>query len=380
MKRSAFLKTILPTGLALGLAKPLMAKRFISAADPVLPGGIKVPRYLRPGDTISITCPASAVDAKDLEQCKTLLEQWGYRVKYGNTVGQHWQRFGGTDAERAADVQRLLDDSKTDAIMFGRGGYGIMRMMDKLNWSGFLKHPKWLIGFSDITAFHCHAHSALGVATLHADMGSGIRLPEDDAARSLKRALSGQAMRYHAPAHKLNRYGTATAPLVGGNLSLIYAMQGSKSALQTDGKILLIEDVSEYKYTVDRMMMNLKRSGKLDNLAGLVVGGFTATKEDTETSFNMTMEEVIFEKVQGYSYPVCFNFPSGHQKQNMALKLGCYHQFEVLKNGTSLSETLLPSAPATGIDTLKWMPDSTIIPLDTAQFKMDSTRLLGGHL
>ena len=383
MKRSSFLKTLLPAGIGLGLANPLLAKRFNNLADPVVPAGLRVPRYLQHGDTIAITCPASAVDAKELDTCKAMLEGWGYRVKYGDTVGRHWQRFGGTDAERAADLQRLLDDRQTDAIMFGRGGYGIMRMMDNLNWAGFLARPKWLIGFSDITAFHCHAHSVLGVATLHADMGSGLGQEEDEAARSLKRALSGQPLKYRALPYALNRIGNTTAPLIGGNLSLIYAMQGSKSALQTDGKILLIEDVSEYKYTVDRMMMNLKRSGRLDNLAGLVVGGFTATKEESENNFTMTMEEVIYEKVKGYKYPVCFHFPSGHQKENLALKLGCYYNFEVAQKGASLSETTAPTSnnnhsPSTGIDTLRLMPDSAIVPTDTTLQAIDSAGVFGG--
>jgi muramoyltetrapeptide carboxypeptidase len=229
------------------------------------------------------------------------------------------------------------------AIMFARGGYGVMRMMDKVDWSAFARKPKWLIGFSDITAFHCHIHTLYGVPTIHADMGNGFSAADDPASISLKKMLTGTRQPYQVDGYYLNRLGTATGKLVGGNLSLITAMQGSKSALDTAGKILLIEDVSEYKYTIDRMLMNLKRSGRLDNLAGLVVGGFTATKADTEDTFDMSVEEIILEKVKEFSYPVCFHFPAGHQRLNLALKLGAYHRLEVTAGRSYLTETVPPT-------------------------------------
>ena len=348
MKRKSFLQTILPAALATFAGKQLLAM----PDPPARTGFGALPPYLKPGDTIAITCSASPQEAAGLRNCKKQLEDWGFKIQFGDTVGKQWQRFGGTDEERAADLQRLLDDSTVNSILFGRGGYGIMRMMDKINWEQFRRHPKWLIGFSDITAFHCHLNN-FPVPTIHADMGNGFNGTEDDAAITLHNVLTGNRINYNCDGFTLNRPGTASGELVGGNLSLLCAMQGSKSELQTAGKILLIEDVSEYKYTVDRMLMNLKRSGKLDGLAGLIVGGFTATKEDTESNFPMTMEELIYEKVQEFNYPVCFHFPAGHQKLNFALKLGVQYNFSVSKTLSQLVE----ATPANGLqlqmDTLR---------------------------
>lgn len=340
MKRKDFLQR-----LAVASAGAFFAKTGLSRPDPIpLQIPTLTPPYLQPGDTIGITCPASPMDAKDLTECRDAIQRWGFNMAYGSTVNKHWQRFGGTDAERAADLQQMLEDDYIKAILFARGGYGVMRMIDKVDWSVFARKPKWLIGFSDITAFHCHIQSLYGIPTIHADMGNGFATVDDPAAVSLKRMLSGTRQPYQADVYYLNRTGTAIGKLVGGNLSLITAMQGSKSALDTAGKILLIEDVSEYKYTIDRMLMNLKRSGKLDNLAGLVVGGFTATKADTEDTFDMSVEEIILEKVKEFSYPVCFHFPAGHQQLNLALKLGAYYRLEVTESRIYLSETVPPAA------------------------------------
>ncbi len=334
MKRKDFLQRV--TAVSAGL---FLAKTGFTRPDPVEPVLSRLtPPYLQPGDTIGITCPASPMDAKDLTECRDAFQRWGFKMAYGNTVNKHWERFGGTDAERAADLQQMLEDDTINAIMFARGGYGVMRMIDKVDWSAFVRKPKWLIGFSDITAFHCHIQSLYGIPTIHADMGNGFSATDDPASISLQKMLTGTRQPYQADGYSLNRNGVANGKLVGGNLSLITAMQGSKSMLDTAGKILLIEDVSEYKYTIDRMLMTLKRSGKLDNLAGLIVGGFTATKADTEETFDMSVEEIIFEKVKEYNYPVCFHFPAGHQRLNLALKLGAYHRLEVAESGIYLSE------------------------------------------
>lgn len=344
MKRKDFLQRLAAASAGLFFTKAGLGK-----PDPILPVmPAFAPPYLKVGDTIGITCPASPMDAEDLLQCKNAMIRWGFKTSYGKTVGGHWQRFGGTDEERATDLQRMLDDDSIDAILFGRGGYGVMRMMDKLNWNKFIKKPKWLVGYSDITAIHCHIHSLCGIPTIHADMGNGFGDDEDASSLSLKKMLTGVKQPYQADPFTLNRNGDAYGKLVGGNLSLITAMQGSKSALDTAGKLLFIEDVSEYKYTIDRMMLNLKRSGKLDNLAGLIVGGFTATKKDEEEiepikdKFLTTVEELIFEKVQDYNYPVCFHFPAGHQKINLALKLGASYHLQVNNNRTLLTEGTPP--------------------------------------
>jgi muramoyltetrapeptide carboxypeptidase len=337
VNRKHFLQTILPVGLGAFFLKNAWA-----FSDPVIqPVWSFTPKYLQPGDTIAITCPASPLDAEEARNCVNALKSWGYKIKMGQTVGDHWQRFGGTDEERAADLQACLDDDNVAAVLFGRGGYGVMRIMDKINWEKFALKPKWLVGYSDITAIHCHVNAVYGIPTLHADMANGFNGTEDQALLSMKRALSGGIINYTFPGYEGNKSGLVTGELVGGNLSLIYAMQASKSELKTDGKILLIEDVSEYKYTVDRMLMNLKRSGKLENLAALAVGSFTATKTDTETSFPMSIEEIIYDKVKEYSYPVCFHFPAGHQRLNLALKLGVNYQFTVGRSSCNLTEVPL---------------------------------------
>ncbi|HSC52353.1 MAG TPA: LD-carboxypeptidase [Phnomibacter sp.] len=333
MNRSQFLRNLLGAMATLPLANSVWAK---PATDPQTK--MVIPPYLQPGDTIGITCPASPLGLKELMHCINALKAWGFQVQLGQTIGQHWERFGGTDTNRAADLQAMLNNPSIKAILFARGGYGTMRMMDAVDWSGFQKNPKWLVGYSDITALHCHVQSLLGIPTLHADMANGFEIREDVSSLSLKNALIGKPINYTGPLHSLNRAGQSTGKLVGGNLSLIVSLLGSKSALQTEGKILLIEEVSEYKYTLDRMMTTLRRSGALDNIAGLIIGGLTATKPDGEEPFPMSVEEIVFEKVANKNYPVCFNFSAGHIKNNLALKLGVPYQFSVTGTSVSLSE------------------------------------------
>jgi len=367
MNRKHFLQSFIPAAVGTMLLKQGMAM-----PDPVDTRlQIKMPPFLKPGDTIGITCPAGPVKSADLQLCRDAVQKWGLKIKYGNTVDKLWQRFGGTDDERAADFQQMLDDDRVNAIMFGRGGYGVMRMMDKINWDKFAKQPKWLIGFSDITAFHCHVHAMYGIPTIHADMGNGFNGSEDEAAKSLKNMLMGRRQEYSTDGFNLNRAGTATGKLVGGNLSLLVAMQGSKSALKTDDKILLVEDVSEYKYTIDRMMTNLKRSGMLDNLAGIVFGGFTATKA-AEDAYPMSMEEIIFEKVKEYAYPVCFHFPAGHQRENMALKLGTYYKLEVSKEKCILGEVAEPKKQIIEMPLM----DSTSLKSESVKLVADSAVII----
>ncbi len=338
MNRKNFLQRIIPASAALLWGRDLLASPTTTTHHG------KLPKYLKPGATIAITCPASPMTLEDVQYCVTTLQNWGYKVRLGNTIGLQWQRFAGTDDQRANDLQTLLDDDDVDAVLFGCGGYGVMRMMDKINWRKFAAKPKWLVGFSDITAFHCHINRLYGIPTLHADMANGFTGMQDAPALSIKDALSGKKIEYTASPNQLNRNGTASGVLVGGNLSLIYAMQGSKSELQTHGKILLIEDRGEYKYNVDRMLMNLKRSGKLNHLSGLVAGGFSASKEAEEINYTLSIEEIIYDKVKEYNYPVCFNFPVGHQAENMALKLGMNYRLSVTNEGCSLKEkTMMPA-------------------------------------
>jgi muramoyltetrapeptide carboxypeptidase len=275
-----------------------------------------------------------------MQCCCNTLEKWGLKVKFGKTVGKRWQRFGGTDEERLEDFQELIDDPSVKAIIFGRGGYGTMRIIDKVNWDNFKKQPKWLVGYSDLTVVHLHIHANLNVSTIHGDMSNGFsNNASDSSCTSMKKALFGDKMEYLVKSFDMNRNGKACGKLVGGNLTIVNACNASKSDVNTTGKILFIEDVSEFKYSIDRMMMSLKRSGKLDKLAGLVVGEFTATRKDEEDTFDMRVEEIIWDKVKEYDYPVCFHFPAGHIAQNRALKMGIEYELHVGKLMVSLAET-----------------------------------------
>lgn len=298
-----------------------------------------LPPYLKKGDTIGIVCPAGYLPAEKAQTCIQVLEQWGYRVKPGKTLGHQFHYFAGTDDERLEDLQQMLDDEQVKAILCGRGGYGVSRIIDRLNFDRFRRHPKWIIGFSDITLLHAHIYSRLQTATLHAPMAAAFN---DDGwqhvyVQSLKLALEGYAASYTCDTHPFNKAGDVTAPLVGGNLSLLAHMVGSPSEIDTRGKILFIEDVGEYIYNVDRMLLQLKRSGKLSGLAGLVIGAFSDMK-DTTIPFGQTVDEVIRHQVHEYGYPVCFNFPVGHITENYALKIGAAYQLQVAPDGVQLAE------------------------------------------
>lgn len=281
------------------------------------------PLNLKPGDSIGICSPARKIPAEDIESAITMIEEQGFFPVMGKNMFNAHHQFSGTDEERAEDLQGFLDDPNIKAVLFARGGYGTMRIIDKLDWTEFNKNPKWLIGYSDITVLHSHVHNVLNVETLHATMP--INFGKDaDSTGTLFKAVTGHAMIHEAVNDEgsvRNRPGTATAPIIGGNLSLIFALQGSVSDLDTSGKILFLEDIDEYLYHVDRMMLSLKRAGKLKNLAGLVIGGMTDMK-DNAIPFGQTAEEIIEAHVAEYNYPVCYYFPAGHDYQNYALPLG----------------------------------------------------------
>ncbi len=295
-----------------------------------------IPPNLQPGDTVGITCPAGYVSAGRIAYCTEVLERWGFKVKVGNTVGTGQFYFSGKDEERLEDLQAMLDDREIKAILMGRGGYGTSRIIDALDFTQFSAHPKWICGFSDITVLHSHLHTNFGVATLHSPM-CGAFTPESEDAyyiQSLRRALSGKALSYTFPGSPFNKAGSADAVIVGGNLAMLAHLSGSSSQLDTNGKILFIEDIGEHLYNIDRMLINLKRSGQLDQLAALLVGSFTDL-QDTERPFGQTVEEIIRDKVADYDYPVAFNFHCGHDTENVTLKLGMPCWLEVAA-GTSL--------------------------------------------
>lgn len=275
--------------------------------------------YLKKGDKIAILAPARKISKEEIEPAIAILKSWGLQVVLGKNLFKADHQFSGTDEQRAADLQVMLDDTSIKAIISARGGYGTLRIIDKINFSKFKKHPKWVIGYSDITVLHSHIHT-IGIETIHATMPINFT-KNKEATETLRKVLFGEKTSYEMNAHPLNRKGEATAELVGGNLSLLYALTGSTSDIDTKGKILFIEDLDEYLYHIDRMMLNLKRSGKLKHLKGLIVGGMTEMK-DNAIPFGKTAEEIILDAVKEYKYPVCFNFPAGHVDRNLALVLG----------------------------------------------------------
>ncbi len=296
-----------------------------------------LPPHLKPGDTIGITCPAGYVSHERIAYCVQVLQRWGFKVKVGKTVGTGEHYFAGHDAERLADLQAMLDDTEIKAVLMGRGGYGVSRIVDDVDWTVFKKNPKWVCGFSDITVLHSHIHQTLGVATLHSPM-CGAFTPESDGSfylESLRRTLTGKSVSYSFPASPYNVPGIAEGEIVGGNLALLAHLTGSVSQLNTEAKILFIEDIGEHIYHIDRMMLSLRRSGQLNGLKALLVGQFTDT-EDTERPFGQTLEQIILDKVSAYGYPVAFNFPAGHDKENVTLCLGQEHRLKVTAEGSEL--------------------------------------------
>lgn len=295
------------------------------------------PAFLKKGSVIGITCPSGYVSTERVAYAVTILENWGFRVKMGKTVGTEHHYFSGSDEERRADLQAMLDDPQVDAILMGRGGYGMSRIIDELDFKAFLNKPSWICGFSDITVLHSHLEARYFMPSLHSPM-CGAFTPETEHEGYLKTlfaALTGESIMYHIEDSPFNRHGVCEGPLTGGNLALLTHLIGSASEVNTEEKILFLEDIGEHLYKIDRMMLTLKRAGKLDHLKGLILGGFTDL-EDTERPFGQTVEEIIRDKVKEYNYPVCFHFPSGHQKVNHTLTLGEVHKLSVTDNGVIL--------------------------------------------
>lgn len=283
---------------------------------------MKFPPKLRPGDKVSIISPASKIDRQIAERASELLRQQGFRVEIGLHAFDKDGMFAGTDPERAADMQRALNDKSIKAIFFTRGGYGSIRTHLHLNWSSFFKKPKWLIGFSDITVFHAYL-SRHNIASVHGVMTAWFEQNEmlTDSFLQLMNVLKGDKPEYIIQSHELNRYGLASGILTGGNLSIIQSLRGTALDISPKGKILFIEDIDEHHYHLDRMIQNLKVGGVLEQLSGLVVGYFTGMK-DGETAFGKTAYQIIKDAVAEYRYPVVFGMQSGHELPNYPLLLG----------------------------------------------------------
>jgi muramoyltetrapeptide carboxypeptidase len=289
------------------------------------------PPALQKGDSVYILSTARKITLKEIEPAVQKFEEWGLKVIIGETIGKEWRQFAGTDEERKRDFQKALDDNNVKAIICARGGYGTVRMMDDLNYDEFTKHPKWVVGFSDITFLHVHISNSIGIQTLQGLMPFSFPKATPEAIETLHKELFGTKNEYEVPPHELNRPGSAEGIMIGGNLSILYSITGTKSGMNTTGKILFLEDLDEYLYHIDRMMMNLKRSGKLQGLAGLVVGGFTEMK-DNKVPFGCTAYDIIKEHVEEYNYPVCFGFPAGHIEDNRALVMGRTYSLQVSKD------------------------------------------------
>jgi muramoyltetrapeptide carboxypeptidase len=300
---------------------------------------ITIPPYLNPGDTIGILCPSGYMPYEKASAAIETLTGWGFNVVPGKTLGSQFNYFSGTDRERVNDLQQMMDDDDIKAIFCARGGYGIGRIIDDLSFKKFKKNPKWIIGFSDITVLQLHIFSKYKIASLHAPMAAAFNNGEfnNQYIQSLHDSIIGRKENYSCPGNVFNQKGKASGILVGGNLSLINHLLGTSSDIKTKNKILFIEDVGEYIYNIDRMMYQLQRSGKLDNLSGLIVGKFTEMK-DTTIPFGQRAEEVIRHIVKEYEYPVSFNFPVGHERENYALKIGIEYRLSVSATLTELKE------------------------------------------
>jgi muramoyltetrapeptide carboxypeptidase len=348
MNRKNFLSSILALGSTLpvwagGNDRSASARAFyphdpkraaggpLPANDPLL-----IPAYLQPGDTIGITCPAGFITSKEIQPAVQQIVNWGFKIKTGDTVDKRDFTFGGTDAERTADFQKMIDDPEIKAILCARGGYGAVHIVDRLDFSSLLQHPKWIIGFSDITVLLCHVHTNLHIASIHSKMCNSF--PDDwskaepvqiDSILSIRKALAGEKMTYSIPPREQNRPGLALGPLIGGNLKTIETLAGTRSDIDTAGKILFVEDTGEYLYSIDRMFWHLQRTGKLPGLRGLVVGGFKIKPDDPGEDYGRTLYDIVLDRVRAYDFPVCFGFPVGHQKENYALKYGIPHRLQV---------------------------------------------------
>jgi muramoyltetrapeptide carboxypeptidase len=290
---------------------------------------IKQPSYLKKGDKIAIVCPAKKLP-KPIDGAIEILKSWGLEVIVGETVSADYHQFAGNDALRTADLQKFLDDTEIKAIIAGRGGYGTIRIIDELDFTTFNESPKWLIGFSDITVLLSHTFAKLNTQSIHGQMPYTFEESTEEALASLKAILFGEKVSYQYKSIFANRPGKAEGVLIGGNLTLLIAVEGSASEMDFTDKILFLEDVGEHEYSIDRMIRILKRKGKLNKLKGLIVGAFNELGEE-KIPFGQTPEEVIWELVKEYDYPVCFNFPTGHIEDNRAMVLGKNIELNVSK-------------------------------------------------
>ena len=285
------------------------------------------PPFLKKGDTVAIVATARKNIDDNLKPAINLLTQWGLKVVVGSSIGLDFNQLAGTDAQRALDFQTQMDDKNIKAIWCVRGGYGTVRMIDLLDFTKFKQNPKWIIGFSDVTVLHNHLNT-MGFQSIHGAMPVSIGKASELAKQTLQYSLFGDKVSYEIPPHSMNRFGKASGELVGGNLSILYSLLGSKSAIDCRDKILFIEDLDEYLYHIDRMLINLDRNGCLQNLKGIVVGAMTKMK-DNDVPWGKNALETVDDITKKYNIPTIFNFPAGHIQDNRALKFGAKATIEV---------------------------------------------------
>jgi muramoyltetrapeptide carboxypeptidase len=291
--------------------------------------------YLKQNDKIAVVATARKISAEELAFAIETFKEWGLQPVLGKNIYEIENQFAGSDKQRAEDLQWAINDDNIKAIIIARGGYGTVRIVDAIDFTKLKTNPKFIIGYSDVTVLHSHIHTHIGLPTLHATMPINFN-KNAEAVETLRKCLFGELVSYHFEVNPLNKVGEANGVLVGGNLSLLYALSGTASDIDTKNKILFLEDLDEYLYHIDRMMLNLKRSGKLENLKALVVGSFTDMKDNT-IPFGKTTEEIILDAVKEYNYPVCFNVPAGHIDRNLALYFGKEVNLKISQTNCSLT-------------------------------------------
>lgn len=299
------------------------------------------PNPIQKGDTVGLIALACKVNFEILKPAIALMENsWGLKVILGKSLTSEYHQFAGNDTLRANDFQMMLDNPEIKAIFSARGGYGSSRLLDSIDFTAFQKQPKWVVGFSDITAVHCHIHT-LNIESLHATMPKiFLQIGGEESLESLRKILFGETLNYIIEPNQMNRLGAANGQLIGGNLAILSHIIGTKSEVNYDRKILFLEDVNEYLYNIDRMMIQFKRSGKLQNLSGLIVGSFSDC-QDNDVPFGKTANEIINEAVADYDFPVCYGFPVGHEVDNWAMPCGRRLSLLVEEYGVSLKENSL---------------------------------------
>lgn len=293
------------------------------------------PPFLKKGDTVAIVSTARKNLEDNLKPSIDLLESWGLKVKIGSTIGLNYHQLAGTDEQRAADFQEQMDNPNIKAIWCVRGGYGTVRIIDMLDFTKFKQNPKWIVGFSDVTVLHSHLNR-MGIQSIHGTMPISIPRATTEAKESLRKALFGEPLSYQFDCDILNHLGTAKGELVGGNLSILYSLLGSESAIDCTDKILFIEDLDEYLYHIDRMMLNLKRNGCLSSLKGMIIGGMTKMN-DNEIPWGKNAFEIIEEVTKDLKIPIIYNFPAGHIQDNRALIIGKTISMEVTKEESKVT-------------------------------------------